>query len=101
TDSLAAESPQPAIPHKGTPTLTTTGPTSPPPEETQTDEESYGTLGTTLKTHVYTTYSGVKWWEITGNTNTGTDGYEDWFAETDDDFSDEVTVTAGTSEAEN
>lgn len=84
-----------------TATEPTTVTTSPPPEETETDEESYGTLGTTLKTHVYTTYSGVKWWEITGNTNTGTDGYEDWFTETDDDFGGEVTVTAGTSEAEN
>lgn len=101
TESVEDDSSDTSITTTVTTTEPTTVTTSPPPEETETDEESYGTLGTTLKTHVYTTYSGVKWWEITGNTNTGTDGYEDWFAETDDDFSDEVTVTAGTSEAEN
>ena len=60
------------------------------------DDTSYGTLGTTLHTHSYTTYSGVKWWEITGNSNTGTDDYEDWFSEPDDN-----PVTAGTSVPDN
>lgn len=75
--------------------------TTPPPSETETeDTSSYGTLGTTLQTHIYSTYSGIKWWEITGNTNTGTDGYEDWFTETEEDFGEETTVTAGISAAE-
>lgn len=101
TESVTYDSSDTTVTTTVTATETTVVTTSPPIEETETDDESYGTLGTTLKTHVYTTYSGVKWWEITGNTNTGTDGYEDWFAETDDNFSDESTVTAGTSEAEN
>lgn len=101
TESVTDDSSDTTVTTTVTATETTVVTTSPPIEETETDDESYGTLGTTLKTHVYTTYSGVKWWEITGNTNTGTDGYEDWFAETDDNFSDESTVTAGTSEAEN
>ena len=42
------------------------------------------TLPTTQKRQEYTTYSGIKWWEITGNTNTGTDDYEDWFTEEPD-----------------
>lgn len=82
-------------------TTETTTVTTSPTTETETEESSYGTLGTTLQTHVYTTYSGIKWWEITGNTNTGTDDYEDWFAEPDEDFDDEITVTAGTSAPEN
>ena len=88
-----------------TTTETTTEPTtvttSPPTETEDDDISSYGTLGTTMQTHSYTTYSGIKWWEITGNTNTGTDDYEDWFSEPDEDFGEEVTVTAGTSAAEN
>lgn len=88
-----------------TTTVTTTEPTavttSPPTETEDDDISSYGTLGTTMQTHSYTTYSGIKWWEITGNTNTGTDDYEDWFSEPDEDFGEEVTVTAGTSAAEN
>lgn len=85
-----------------TTTVTVTEPTTvttSPPTETETDEESYGTLNTTLQTHVYTTYSGVKWWEITGNTNTGTDDYDDWFADTDD-LGGAITVDEDTPEAE-
>lgn len=60
---------------------------------------SYDTLRTTRKTYEYTTYSGIKWWELTGNTNTDTDDYEDWFTEKEDDDDEtiETTVTAGTS----
>lgn len=85
-----------------TTTVTVTEPTTvttSPPTGTETDEESYGTLNTTLQTHVYTTYSGVKWWEITGNTNTGTDDYDDWFADTDD-LDGAITVDEDTPEAE-
>lgn len=56
-------------------TETETSPTS----ETTAPESTYGTLRSTQRTYDYTTYTGVKWWEITGNTNTGTDGFEDWF----------------------
>lgn len=47
--------------------------------ETTVPETTYDTLRSTQRTYEYTTYTGVKWWEITGNTNTGTDDYEDWF----------------------
>lgn len=78
-----------------TPSETTTVTTS-PIETDSRDDTSYGTLGTTLQTHSYTTYSGIKWWEITGNSNTGTDDYEDWFSEPDDD-----PVITGTSVPDN
>lgn len=54
------------------------------PSETPSETTSYDTLRTTQKRQEYTTYSGVKWWELTGNTNTGTNGYEDWFTEEPD-----------------
>ena len=87
-----------------TTTVTTTVTTTKPSETTTTapktsDTEpptSFDTLRTTQKTHEYTTYSGIKWWEITGNSNTGTDGFEDWFAQDEEDIPQE-TVTAGTS----
>ncbi|MCM1022971.1 MAG: FecR family protein [Prevotella sp.] len=95
TESVS-DTPETTVTTVPTTTETTTVTTS-PPAETE-DTTSYGTLATTLQTHSYTTYSGVKWWELTGNTNTGTDDYEDWFPETNDDFGEEeITVTAGTS----
>ncbi len=85
-----------------TETTTTETTVTTPPERTETEEPtSYGTLNTTLRTHEYTTYSGIKWWEITGNTNTGTEGYEDWFSEEETLFGEETTVTAGTSGPQN
>ena len=81
---------------------TTTAPTEPvttttPPTTAETElPTSYGTLSTTQKKHEYTTYSGIKWWEMTGNTNTGTDDYEDWFTEESEEEPQE-TVTAGAS----
>lgn len=82
-------------------TTETSTETTTPLSETETEESSsYGTLGTTLQTHEYTTYSGIKWWEITGNTNTGTEGYEDWFnppGGSETSGGAETTVTAGTS----
>ena len=53
--------------------------TTTPPESTE--ESSGGTLRSTAKTYEYTTYSGIKWWELTGNTNTDLDDYDDWFTE--------------------
>ncbi len=61
---------------------------------TEPEETSPGTLRTTLKTYVYTTNSGIKWWDITGNTNTGTEGYEDWFTDDETLFGEETTETA-------
>lgn len=81
-------------------TTETTSVTTTAPHETETEEStSYGTLATTQKREEYTTYSGIKWWEITGNTNTGTDDYEDWFTEEppESETPIETTVTAGTS----
>lgn len=77
-----------------TPAPTTTESTS---SETTAPESTYNTLRSTQRTYEYTTYTGVKWWEITGNTNTGTDDYEDWF---DPDEYENVTVTAIPAEAE-
>ncbi len=75
-------------------TTTETTTTTVPPTETETEEStSYGTLSTTLQTHEYTTYTGIKWWEITGNSNTGTEGYEDWFSEPDGVSEEEASVT--------
>ena len=74
-------------------TETETSPTS----ETTAPESTYGTLRSTQRTYDYTTYTGVKWWEITGNTNTGTDGFVDWF---DPDEYENETVTAVPAEAE-
>ena len=73
--------------------------TAPPETEAETEAPtSYDTLRTTQKTHEYTTYSGIKWWEITGNSNTGTDDYEDWFTEEPEDTeAPQETVTAGIS----
>lgn len=65
--------------------------------EASDDEEEYSNWGTTKQTHVYTTYSGIKWWELTGNTNTGTDDYDDWFAEDQSIYGLSETVTAGTT----
>ncbi len=80
-----------------TTTQTTTESTTTPPPETETESETYDTLPTTGKTYAYTTYSGIKWWEITGNSNTGTDDYEDWFPVDGEETSAQETVTAGTS----
>lgn len=75
-----------------TETTETTTETEPPVTETE-ESTSYGSLNTTLQTHEYTTYSGIKWWEITGNTDTGTEGYSDWFdPENDEEYSEETTV---------
>lgn len=60
--------------------------------ETTAPESTYGTLRSTQRTYDYTTYTGVKWWEITGNTNTGTDDYDDWFDP--DKFEDENDTAA-------
>lgn|GEM_PF-1726315 len=72
-------------------TITTTPPVS---SETEQHNTSPDTLRTTQKRHEYTTYSGIKWWEMTGNTNTGTDDYEDWFTDENEEEPQE-TVTAG------
>lgn len=82
-----------------TTTATTPAPTeteAPRSSETTAPESTYDTLRSTQRTYEYTTYTGVKWWEITGNTNTGTDDYEDWF---DPDEYENETVTAVPSEA--
>lgn len=63
------------------------------PTETDSETSSYDTLRTTQPTREYTTYSGIKWWELTGNTNTGTDDYEDWFTEAPDEFGAEMVTT--------
>lgn len=55
-----------------------------PAETTVPEDTTYGTLRSTKRTYEYTTYSGIQWWHITGNTNTGTDDYEDWFTEEDE-----------------
>ncbi len=60
------------------------------PSEIETEASSDGTLATTQKKHEYTTYTGIKWWEMTGNTNTGTDDYEDWFTEETEEASETV-----------
>lgn len=83
------------------PPTETTVTTVPTDTETNGDQSSGGTLRTTQQTHEYTTYSGIKWWEITGNENTGTDGYDDWFADDETVFGEETTVTAGTSAVQN
>lgn len=68
-----------------------------PPETTVPEETTYGTLRSTQRTYNYTTYTGVKWWEFTGNTNFDTAGFEDWF---DPDAEDENgPVSAVPSEA--
>lgn len=79
-------------------TVTTTTTAAPSSVETETSssvttvpETTYGTLRSTQRTYNYTTYTGVKWWEITGNTNTGTDDYDDWF---DPDKYEDVNDTA-------
>ena len=81
-----------------TTTVTTTGTTSVSSTTTTTESSSgdTSTWGTTRQTHVYTTYTGVKWWELTGNANTD-DNYEDWFADDQNDNIISETVTAGTS----
>lgn len=66
-------------------------------ESESTEGSSDESSGTTRRTYVYTTYSGIKWWELTGNTNTGTDDYEDWFPQDRDGYGQAETVTAGTS----
>ena len=65
----------------------------------ETSEEESSSLGTTKERHVYTTYSGIKWWELTGNTNTGMEDYDDWFAGDNNNnvYGLPETVTAGTS----
>ena len=66
---------------------------------TETTSSSYS--GTTLETHVYTTNSGVKWWEITGIADTGEnadDGDNGGYDEFLNFFGENgTTVTAGTS----
>lgn len=80
-----------------TTSVTTEAETSTSPETT-VPESTYGTLRSTQRTYDYTTYTGVKWWEITGNTNTGTDDYDDWFDP--DKYEDENdTAAAVPSEA--
>ena len=75
--------------------------TAPPVNETE-PPTSYDTLRTTQKTYEYTTYSGIKWWELTGNTNTGTDDYDDWFTEEPvTERKPDETVTAGVSAGRN
>lgn len=71
-----------------TESITTTVPADIETEGTTTND----TLPTTQKIQEYTTYTGIKWWEITGNTNTGTDDYEDWFTE-DEENSSETSFT--------
>ena len=80
-------------------TSSSTETTTTAPSVTETEPPtSYDTLRTTQKTHEYTTYSGIKWWELTGNTNTGTDDYEDWFTEEPQtEKPPQETVTAGVS----
>lgn len=80
-------------------TVTTTTTTTPAPTETEASssvttvpETTYDTLRSTQRTYNYTTYTGVKWWEITGNTNTGTDDYDDWFDP--DNYEDENDTAA-------
>lgn len=69
-----------------TETTTTFSQTETYPTETSVPEESssQGTLRSTYRTYEVSTYSGVPWWNITGNTNTDMDDYEDWFAEDND-----------------
>lgn len=66
-------------------TTTVSSKTETYPTETSVPEESssQGTLRSTYRTYEVSTYSGVPWWNITGNTNTDMDDYEDWFAEDD------------------
>lgn len=64
-----------------TTTVSETTATTVPVTEPEPETSSFDTLRTTQQTHEYTTYSGVKWWELTGNSNTGTDDYDDWFTE--------------------
>lgn len=81
-----------------TTTSATTETETPPSSETTAPESTYGTLRSTQRTYEYTTYTGVKWWEITGNTNTGTDDYEDWFDPDKYEYENE-TAAAVPSEA--
>lgn len=62
-------------------------------ETTVPESTTYGTLRSTKRTYEYTTYSGIQWWNITGNTNTGTDDYEDWFTEPDENENETATAT--------
>lgn len=80
---------------ESTTTETSTSPsvTTTPPE---TSEEESSSWGTTRATHAYTTYSGIKWWELTGNSDTD-DNYEDWFDPEQDMIEPAETVTAGTT----
>ncbi len=73
-----------------TPKITEAETTTVPPDIETEEESSQGTLPTTQKAHEYTTYSGIKWWEITGNANTGIDDYEDWFTEEDEETQETV-----------
>ena len=86
-----------------TTTSAATETTTAAPTQTETEPPtSYDTLRTTQKTYEYTTYSGIKWWELTGNTNTGTDDYEDWFTEEPQtENPPQETVTAGVSAEQN
>ena len=67
--------------------------TTVPTQISTEDTSSYETLPTTQKKHEYTTYSGIKWWEITGNSNTNTDDYDDWFTEEDTEDTSEAATT--------
>ncbi len=66
--------------------------TTVPPPENEPDEY----YGTTKQTYVYTTYTGIKWWELTGNQ---TSGYEnnDIIEDDQDEYQMPETVTAVTS----
>lgn len=65
-------------------TTTTTAPTvteTEPPQTASTtvpQEETAGTVRTTLETHIYTTYAGPKWWDMPNdNPDVNDDNYDD------------------------
>ncbi len=73
-----------------TPKTTEAETTTVPPEVETEATTTHDTLPTTHEIHEYTTYSGIKWWEITGNANTDTDDYEDWFTEEEEETQETV-----------
>ncbi len=78
-----------------TTTTTTAAETTVTETETETDlpESETESTGTTLETHVYTTYSGIKWWEITGNNNPDIPEENE-----EDDFPDNIIQPETTTE---
>lgn len=71
---------------------------SPSDAAAESSDSEGSTWGTTRATHIYTTYSGIKWWEITRNGSTDDDSdYDDWFSENQNANQPAETVTAGTS----